>query len=1230
MSSDANEKRTRARWRAHGGSAQLGLVTLLAAPCAALALVAAAWPAAAQASSVYGVKLVRPASAEPEGTVTVPPGEELEYVVQFKDQPENPEPCPPCEVMDTVKWSFGDGTPTVSGGVPVGTEPEKAYSATARHSYAAEGEHTLTVTISDPTAGSAEFHVKVAVKASLVPTLEAGARFPVPEQPVSFTAEQLASREVTPPLHYEYLVNSQLLEPAEVTGSFPWKASFTHSFAEPGAYHVLVKAHDSSTERKAGSAETLVEVVPPLGGRVRSEPPEAEAGSTYHLIAEPSGGKPPYSYAWTAGGSPLGGSGPEVTAPFGGREGTYGFQVKVSDSASPAHTETLEGQASVLNRTEPLTASISPTGTVKVGETGETTVPFTATVHGGAPPYYYSWKDEWPLEPALPLWERAGAVWERHYDFHVESLSEHTIWLEVDDSRGHIARVSDTVSFEVCSNAATVGLVQIVDLSGHCLKEGTGEEGAKTWSTEDEVRVNGLPIKPARGHPLVLSAPTKAHPGGTIAAAGINLSLAFPGMSITLLHEATLSWDLPSATSGEATLAKLSVSPGTTGKLFGMNVGGSIHVNAGIDPTSQEHYLVFGLNIELPSLFKSGPDHEAGGVTAEGAMRVDLNGYHFDGLHFEIHEAWLGALQVEDLCLAYIPAGSEKPVAECPAPEVEGKPFIECNESVAYSRWSGTAALVLPTASKPKLAIFGGLSNGTLSYFGGILEAKPGLPLVDDVYLDRVGIGMCLQPPPFKLKGEVGVDALPVASKPTLQVNGHFLFEDSYTDESGVYHPWSVELGGSVEVYEQPVGGGHVIVDGNGNLEFGLYAELHLLRIVSVEGRVEGWIEPAERLFNIAGNVRACIWKACGNASGVISSTGVAGCVYTEIGKIRIGAGFGHRWDEGPHVQLLGSSCDFGPFEATHAAVIAAAGAAGRVVIPKGTRAIVLRVGGIGSPPQVTLRGPGGASVTTPSHGAARGRGYWAVTNPTDDSTDILLAGPAGGVWHVAPIPGSARIASITTSRFLGTPSGHARVRRRGRAVRVLRGRLYLPAGERVQLGELAGRGKQAARTLHVGRRLRRCGRRGGELAFCLRFAFRPAPGMAGGRRIVATVFRGGMPVGSFVLARFHAAAPRLPSRPRVRLLRRGSRVIVAWTPAAGARRYTISVRTSTGRKLGFNPPARCRQVVVGGVTRGTQVSAEVAGVRADMAVGRYAHATLRARHRSAGARGHLRGPRCQ
>ena len=53
------------------------------------------------------------------------------------------------------------------------------------------------------------------------------------------------------------------------------------------------------------------------------------------------------------------------------------------------------------------------------------------------------------------------------------------------------------------------------------------------------------------------------------------------------------------------------------------------------------------------------------------------------------------------------------------------------------------------------------------------------------MYLNRVGVGLCLSPPPFKIRGDVGVAALPTPAGTTLGVNGRFLYTDAFEGSPG-------------------------------------------------------------------------------------------------------------------------------------------------------------------------------------------------------------------------------------------------------------------------------------------------------------------------------------------------------------------------------------------------------------------------------------------------------------
>jgi len=126
--------------------------------------------------------------------------------------------------------------------------------------------------------------------------------------------------------------------------------------------------------------------------------------------------------------------------------------------------------------------------------------------------------------------------------------------------------------------------------------------------------------------------------------------------------------------------------------------------------------------------------------------------------------------------------------------------------------------------------------------------------------------------------------------------------------------------------------------------------------------------------------------------------------------------------------------------------------------------------------------------------------------------------------------------------------------------------------------------------------------------------AFRPAPGPGGKRRILAIVERGGLPVTSLTVARYKAPPQRRPGRPRrVRLKRRGSRLVVGWSRVKGARGYEVRVNLPhDGRKLLFFPPRKKRGLRIKGLERTDLARVSVAAIGPDLRPGKAAVAKLK------------------
>ena len=763
------------------------------------------------------------------------------------------------------------------------------------------------------------------------------------------------------------------------------------------------------------------------------------------------------------------------------------------------------------------------------------------------------------------------------------------------------------------------------------------------WTTTDQVSLNGMRFADS-GQQFTITGPTTAEPGGHVKSdnAAIQLDRFVP-------FSGNMDWTLPAGRQSQEGLLREVAVP-SFARLFKLRIAGSISIKLGWT-SAGKHYVSFPMNVELPPPFTAGPSKLSGGVSGAASIRVDSDGIHYDGMKLSVSNVWIGRLKVASACFSYIPAGGQA-VAPCAAPSLDGKPYLTCGTDVNTERFDGSAVIELPTASGTKLAAFGGLAGGQVNKLGGFVDGLgTTVPIVPGVFLNRVGFGLCLSPPPLKLRGDIGVTA--VGGK--LDINGRV----TYTDATETT-PWSVEVGGNVKFNGTQLGDATVGFNAWGDVNFNVNAGIDLAGVASIKGNVDGWIEPRNNTFNVSGSVQGCITGlTCATASGLVSSSGIAGCLdlgtYTVtlpdevrqgsfgFGSIRIitrtqtftlKGGVGYKY--GGSVSLLGNSCDFSPYSATRSAVAtrsattaqaAQAPAAGLTErVKAGTRAVSLRVRGTNGPPKVVVTGPGGATFSSPATGsAAQEKGkYVLVENPSDGTTSVLLINPAAGDWTVAAAPGAASTPTTMDRSDFEPPAvlfGQQRKAGDGREVAV---QYALPAGATLSLAE---QGKGIGGTIKGSVRGKRC--KGvpalpdGRRMFCARVKFTPSRGPGGTRQIQALVSRDGMPLTSETVAKYRAPRERLPSRAgALRARRIGTSVVVAFPKISGASRLSASAVLSDGRMLAFDLATSCRAVQIPNVPVDEAVTFKIAGVRYDLLTGKYRSISLKSNRKSAGPRG--------
>jgi hypothetical protein len=593
--------------------------------------------------------------------------------------------------------------------------------------------------------------------------------------------------------------------------------------------------------------------------------------------------------------------------------------------------------------------------------------------------------------------------------------------------------------------------------------------------------------------------------------------------------------------------------------------------------------------IKLPRQFA---DPEGNSLTASVTLRADNeNGLRLDAINVNAPRAFIGAVEVRDLSLAF-------------AGRANNDSRSTCNAKTPGMRWDGNARIVeLPTPDRLQLEDVGvGFADGRFSYArASWVPGEPGHLIGGGVRVQRIGFSICAGPP-TTLEGRIGLTALPDAEgNPSLRIPNaglKFTADDPWTlradaDEATLERDRVYKFS---DLFVQYSSNG--AIDFGGQLDFsvgmkGSVGPGDLDAAVDVSARLQGFIE--QDRFNATLNTRGCLAGTftvgaaiplngiCATVDGVVSSVGFGVCADVAVDQYKLGRiGAGQKW--GGQLEFIGASCDLKPWtvqRSSEAPVNQAS--AGRAVRMPGGRGAVIAVTGDSAPPQVTLRGPGGRELRTPAEpdGSVRGKRHLAFANRATRTTYIVVAKPGRARWRVVPA-GGARIKSVRTAGFLPRPVVSARVRGRGRK-RTLAYRVRPIRGQRVVFVERARGASRVIGSVKGGGR--------GKLAF------RPAGGPRG-RRIDAVVEQSGIPRRRLQVARFTGPKPLRPSLPgRPVVDRVGGDLRVAWKGGTRAERYSARVVLPDGRRLLFVTGSRDRDVRVPAVPRGGRAVVRIVGL---------------------------------
>ena len=657
------------------------------------------------------------------------------------------------------------------------------------------------------------------------------------------------------------------------------------------------------------------------------------------------------------------------------------------------------------------------------------------------------------------------------------------------------------------------------------LPEGCFKQAGGRLETTSDVKVNGLLVQPRAGATVVIDEAKRR-----ITSRGVTTVRA----GLIPVQIGVLDWTVPDQ-------AKVRVDSFDLGDAGGKVFGFPLTGNATVDFESET--TAIAAHVGLPKFL--------GGVTGDLTLRTDNErGLRLDGLVIKVPSALLGPVQVKDLVLTYLAAGSV---------------------------WQGSATLLLPPSPPgPKLDAAIGFREGGFDYGRGEYTfTSPGLALGAGVFLNKIRFAVNLQPPPTKIAGGVTLSAGPeVAGQKALGIEGDLVYTFPNPPNPAV-----LRADGTATLSSIPFLKAYAEYRSSGYFAFGAELDYFWVKdVIGVRAGVDGWFTSSA--FNIDGKGTVCVGY-CFDAETVLSSQGIAACGRVEIWGNEVALGFGYEW--GGRLRIMVLSCDVGD---SRAIAEAQAGGEPGFTLRSGLPVATVAFRGEGAPPRIVVEGPSGERVETPADGRVLDKRFLLFQNGGDDTTYLAINRPAAGRWRLV---GGDPVKSIQVGEGLPQPSVKARVGGRGHS-RTLTYSVKSIAGQRVHFEEI-GTG--------VGRRIGTAkGKRG-----TLRFS--PGDGPKGKRRIVALVEQNGGPRENIEVARYTAPAPAKPARPGgVKAKRKGSRATVTWRPAARSVRYLVRATLSDGRRLIFFATAKKRTVRVSGLAKGVRGTISVAGLKPDGSAG--------------------------
>ena len=512
------------------------------------------------------------------------------------------------------------------------------------------------------------------------------------------------------------------------------------------------------------------------------------------------------------------------------------------------------------------------------------------------------------------------------------------------------------------------------------------------------------------------------------------------------------------------------------------------------------------------------------------------------------------------------------------------------------------------------------------------LKINPGVTVYPGVEVNEIGAGIGVEP--LEFSGSLGAEIVK-----EFELELAFKFREKTEKELGYF-------GGkgtlSLQGHEIASLGADVYTDGymDAELKFHIQLPFEGNAFAKVAGQLGFWDEPATGKWEADGSVEGKLWELEAEIAGLINNKYLAGCGRAGFGEFKVGA-YGY-WDfetssgggqlfpnncketlepykEHPAVKhtggvVGGESAGFLPgrirrltaasWIAGGARAIAAAGGESETVrLPGNPHGEELRVSSSSGTPVVTLVGPSGQTLTTPSPQgrltASASGSEFAALEPNQREVIILLKKAQRGEWRIERDPGSGPIGKVEGAGVLPAPTIRAHISRHGRGWLLAYRIGHFSPSMKLELFE---RGRDSNHLIAT------VSKASGTVSFT------PAEALSHSRQIIATVLnQQGAPVQTVTVGHYTAPGPFRPARPRMRFARRKNTALITWSPVPGARSYRIKVVGSDGRLETDVRKTGQRSVIVPNVLGFESFTATVTAVGGkDMLAGAPATGTLK------------------